>query len=139
MAAIKKSVKFWAQKGQIGKNSEKGIGALTLIVFGSFLIAFVYTFYSVAPFYYYYFEMRNHVKAAGLVAGELRDDQIRKRLLGYMKEFEIPASESDLVINRQDNSIRIVLEYKEEFYIRYKGKDYSIYIFPFLIDETIQY
>ncbi len=91
------------------------------------------------PFFYYYYEFKNHVDSTCKVAREYTDGEIRFKLTQRIKELGIPAAPEALVINRFENSIRVVLNYQEEFYIRFKGKDHIIHTFPFKIDETTKY
>lgn len=112
-------------------NSEKGAGYLTLIVFGAFLIAAVYSALKIIPFFYYYYELQNHMEALIRVAQDETDQSIRKKLLYYIRKAEIPAREKDLLIMRGEKTMKIRLPYKEVFYVPWRGKDYVIYTFEF--------
>ena len=59
------------------------------------------------------------------------DQSIRKKLEYHLKKMEIPADIADVKINREGNRIQISLKYKEIFYIKYRGKTYDLYVFPF--------
>ena len=118
---------------------ERGIGRLTFIVFGTLVAIIVYCGYRIVPFYYYYFEIRNQIISAATRAADLKDKEIRQRVAGHIRYLGIPADADSLVINRYSDTIRVVLSYEEEFYITFRGKDYTVHIFPFTIDETVHY
>ncbi|NMC63559.1 MAG: hypothetical protein GYA55_10390 [SAR324 cluster bacterium] len=111
--------------------SEKGAGYLTLIVFGAILVSAVYSASKILPFFYYYYELQSHMESMIRVAQDQSDQEIRKKLLAYIKKVEIPAREQDLKIVRGDKWMKIRLPYREVFYISWRGKDYIIHTFDF--------
>lgn len=112
-------------------SQERGIGRLTLIVFGTLGAAVLFCAYQIMPFYYYYYELLNQMEAVIQVAGIESDKAIRTKLAYHMKKLQIPAEIDDLKITREGNRMRLSLKYEEVFYIRYRGKDYDLRVFPF--------
>jgi len=110
---------------------ERGIGRLTLLLFGAVIAALIFTGYNVIPFYYYYFELTNQLEA--LVASKERtnDVELRKRIMAVVKELEIPADERDIRIDRRDGFIEVSLSYKEIFYVAWRGRDLDLHTFQF--------
>ncbi len=114
-------------------NAEKGASTLTIAVFGVIVAAAVYSASKILPFFYYYYDLQNQMSSLIAVAQDNTDQQIRKKLLKYLNEAEIPFNERDLVIRRSeaDNKMSIGLPYKEVFYITWGGKDYNVHTFEF--------
>jgi hypothetical protein len=67
-------------------------------------------------------------------ADVLKDTEIRKRLLGFIKELEIPADSKQLIIDRRDSKLRLRLRYEEVFWIPWIEREIDVYVFPFEID-----
>lgn len=111
-----------------------GLGKLTMIVFGLLLAAIVYSGYQIIPFFYSYFEMHNQMTAIIPKAYILKDAEIRRRIMGFIKELEIPADAKQLLIDRRDGKMRLRLSYEEVFYIPWQDEDIELYVFPFTID-----
>lgn len=99
------------------------------------MAAVLYTGYHVLPFYYYYYELKNHMFEAIRVASIYTDDELRQKLVYQIKWMEIPADPQELVIERSDGYMRISLSYDEVFYFTWQGKDYEIYTFHFDAEE----
>ncbi len=118
---------------------EAGIGKLTLLVFGTAIGLVVYCGFKIIPFYYYFYELRNHAESLGRVSAELTDDEIRVRMLERMKQLGIPADPEALVVERYMSETRIELAYNEEFYINFRGKDHVLKVFPFKIEVRTNY
>lgn len=114
--------------------AQAGIGKLTLLVFGGLLAALLYSAYQILPFYYGYFEMHNQMLSIIPKADTLKDVEIRRRLLRFIKELDIPADERQLILDRRDHRLRLRLSYEEEFYIPWGERDIVIQEFPFSID-----
>ena len=112
-------------------HSQRGIGRITLIFFGTLTTVAVFCGYQILPFYYYHYELLNQLESLTRVAGVETDQSIRKKLDYHLKKMQIPADISDVRINREGNTIHISLMYKEIFYIKYRGKVYDLYVFPF--------
>jgi hypothetical protein len=129
VAAVRKIGVQDVKARQIG--SERGIGKLTLAVFGTILFAIGFAAYNIIPFYYYYFELVNQMEAVIRVADTENDQAIRKKLLYHIKKMQIPAVPEDLKIEREGHHMKISLSYEEVFFLTFKGKDYDIYRFPF--------
>lgn len=87
--------------------------------------------YNVFPFYYYYYELLNQFDAAARVASTETDASIREKLIYQIKHLGIPVAPEELVIQREGDQIRIVLDYEEVWYIEWQDKEYIIYKFPF--------
>ncbi len=121
------------------RNVEAGIGKLTLLVFGTIGAAVIYSAFKIIPFYYYFYELRNHAESIARVSDELTEEEIRTKMLTRMKELGIPANPEDLRVGRYMSQLEISLEYREEFYIRFKGKDHVLKVFPFKIDVRTNY
>lgn len=113
------------------RSRERGASKLTLIVFGSILIAAIYCAWRIAPFYYYFYEMQNQMQAAIRVASIESDQEIRKKLVRQMKTLDLPADPEKLMISRDAGVMTIDLKYKEVFDIEFNGKVYTIHVFPF--------
>ncbi len=111
---------------------ERGIGRLTLIVFGTIGAIAAFCAYQIVPFYYYYFELLNQMEAVIRVAGIEDDRKIRGKLDYHIKKMQIPAEIDQLKIVREGNHMKLSLKYEEVFYITYRGKTYDLYVFPFL-------
>lgn len=112
-------------------NSQCGMGRITLLVVGSLTAVAVFCGYQIIPFYYYYYELQNQFDSLTRVAGVETDQSIRRKLEYHLKKMQIPADISDVKINREGNKIQISLKYKEIFYVKYRGKTYDLYVFPF--------
>lgn len=111
---------------------EKGIGKFTLLFFGTLIAVVGFCAYHILPFYYYYYEIQSHMQQAIKIASTETDQEIKKRLMYYIKKFQMPIDSADsLKIERLDRYMKIGLEYNEVFYITYKGKDYDIHTFHF--------
>jgi hypothetical protein len=121
------------------KSIEAGIGKITLVVLVCFVSALVYSIFKVIPFYYYYYELRNHAESLARVSDELSDDQLRQKMEEKMKELGIPAKTEDLVVERYLSQLRISLSYQEEFYLKFKGREHILKVFPFKIDVRRDY
>ncbi len=67
-------------------------------------------------------------------ADTLKDVQIRKRLMGFIKELDIPADERQLILDRRDQKLRLRLNYEEVYSIPWNDRDIIIHEFPFSID-----
>jgi hypothetical protein len=120
-----------ASKLRVRSNS--GVGKLTLIVFGAIVFVVAYCAYNVAPFYYYYFELNDHMRQIIKVASMENDEELKKRLMDHIKMMEIPMHPEDLIIERDETAheMHVSLKYKETFWITFRGKDYKIRDFPF--------
>jgi hypothetical protein len=110
---------------------EEGAGKLTLLVFGSILAAALYTAYNVLPFYYYYYDLKNQFAQVIKVASVESDAEIRKKLMYFIKRYNIPCEPEDLRIERSNGVMRISLKYQEVFYVTWQGQDYTVREFDF--------
>lgn len=115
--------------GQMPK--QRGVGRLTLIVFGAIGAVALFCGYQILPFYYYYYELLNQMDSVIRVAGVEDDKSVRKKLAYHLKKMDIPAEIDDLKISREGNRMKLSLKYEEVFYITYGGKSYDLYVFPF--------
>ena len=113
-----------------------GASKLTLLIFGTIIAAVVYSAFQILPFYYSYFELLNQMEAHTRIASTESDEEIRKRLWYHIKKLEIPCDPEDLKITRADGKMKISMQYKEEYYLTWEGKDYTIHIFDF--DATVE-
>ncbi|MBN8548884.1 MAG: hypothetical protein J0M12_06180 [Deltaproteobacteria bacterium] len=111
--------------------TQRGIGKITLLVFGTILAALVYSGYKILPFYYCYFEITNQFEQVIRVASEYNDREIREKLWYHIKKLELPVEPDDLKIQREAGKMRISMPYEEIFYVTWQGKDYDIYKFEF--------
>lgn len=121
------------------KSVEAGIGKITLVVLLCSLLALFYSVFKVLPFYYYYYELRNHAESLARVSDDLSDEQLRQKMEEKMKELGIPAKTEDLVVERYLSQLRISLSYREEFYVKFRGKEHILRVFPFKIDVRRDY
>jgi len=111
--------------------AEHGVGRLTALVFVLIVGALSFAAYNIVPFYYYNFELINQMEALVATADRNNDAVLRKKIGAVMKALEIPAEERDVQIDRRDGVISMSVAYQEIFYVRWGGKDYDIYAFPF--------
>lgn len=111
--------------------SQKALGKLTLLVFGTLAFVLLYSAYHIMPFYYYYYELQNQFESHAKAAVIYTDKELRQKLLYQIKRMEIPASPQDLKIQRVGNKITISMPYSEVFYVSWGGKDYDIHTFHF--------
>jgi hypothetical protein len=112
-------------------SSARGVGKLTLLVFGAIVGAGIYAAYHILPFYYCYFEITNQFEQAIKVASTYTDKEIRDKLLYHIKKLELPVEPEDLKIEREAGRMRISLPYEEVFYVTWQGKDYDLHTFEF--------
>jgi hypothetical protein len=111
--------------------AERGLGKLTLLVFGTIIGVVLYSAYNIIPFYYYYYELMNQMRSVIRVASTEDDATIRERLWYHIRKMGLPAQPEDLIIERYHETMRIALDYEEVFYVSWGDKDYTIYQFPF--------
>lgn len=117
------------------RGSSSGVGKLTLLIFGSIIGSVVFVAYHVLPFYYYFYELKNQMRAAIVLASTATDQEIRRKLVDKIKWMEIPADPAKLLIERGNGVMKISLAYQEVFYVTFRGKDYDIQKFDFLAEE----
>jgi hypothetical protein len=123
----------------LGPNRARGAGLLTWIVFGTVIAAGAFAAYQILPFYYYYYELRNHFEQVIKVASLETDAEIRKKLMYHIKKYQIPCEPEDLKIERSDDTMTVSLAYDEVFYIRFNGKEYTLHTFHFDATVTKKY
>jgi hypothetical protein len=116
--------------------SSRGASKLTLLVFGLILWALGYAAYHIVPFFYYYYDLKNQFKQVIKVAALESDEEIRRKLMTFIKQYQIPVDPEDLRIERLDDTMRISLKYQEIFYVTFREKDYTLHTFDF--DATTQ-
>lgn len=109
----------------------RGVGKITFLVFATLCSAVAYSAYQIIPFYYYYFDLKNQFKQMIKVASVDTDEEIRRKLMTFIKQYQIPVEPEDLRIERSDNTMKISLKYQEVFYVTFQGKDYTIHTFDF--------
>jgi hypothetical protein len=114
-----------------GIGGEKGIGKLTLLVFGGLVGSALYCSYYILPFYYYFYEMQNQMEQVIKIASTDTDEEIHKKLATFMKRIEIPAEPEDIRIERDGHNMKIALDYEEIFDVEFDGKVYYTRRFPF--------
>ena len=110
---------------------ERGMGKLTLLVFGTIVAAALYVAYNVLPFYYYYFELQEQMRQLVRVGNVYSDKELREKLRRHMERMEIPATIDAVKIERRGTNTAVSLEYSEVFYIRWQGKDIEVHRFNF--------
>ncbi len=110
---------------------ERGIGKLTIFVFGALTAAALYAAYNILPFYYCFYEISNQFEQIIRVASTEKDAEIRRRLMYHIKKLQLPVEPDDLKIERDGRHMRISLPYQEVFYITIGDKDYDIHTFDF--------
>lgn len=110
---------------------QRGISLLTFIIFGCIIGAITYTAYHVLPFYYDFYELQGHFEQSLKIASTETDEEIRKRLMYHIKKYGIPCDPEDLKIERDGDSMKISLKYKEIFSIPWDGKEYDLHVFDF--------
>lgn len=109
------------------RRPERGRGKLGTAVVSAVLIVVGFVGYNVVPFYYYYFELTNQLRALISTADRNNDAAIRARVMQIVRELEIPAVERDVQIDRRDGVITITLPYSEVIYFTFQGKEYDLY------------
>lgn len=114
----------------------RGIGKLTLLVFGTIIGVAVYCGFQIIPFYYYYFELLNQMESAIRVASTNSDEEIRQKLMYHIKKMQMPIEPEDLKIYRYDGKMKISMQYDEVFFITWEDKDYDLHTFHF--DATVE-
>ncbi len=113
------------------RSKQAGIGKFSLLFFGTIIAALLFCGYQILPFYYYFYELQNHM-AAEIRVGALEPDfKIRERLMEHVRWMKIPAEEEDLKIERIGARMKISLPYEEIFYITWQGKEYDLHVFKF--------
>jgi hypothetical protein len=112
-------------------SNQRGAGKLTIAVFGTLLVAAIYTISEIGPIFYAYLEMENQMHQAVRVASIKTDAELRELLLPHMREQKIPAEPHDLIIERYATFITISLSYAETFSLPFGEKYYDIYTFHF--------
>lgn len=117
---------MFARAGQ-----QKGVGKLTLLVFGAIIAAALYSGYKILPFFYSYYELQSQMDQIVQVASVKTDQEIRTQLLYHIKKLDIPVEPQELKVVREDGVIKVGLKWQDVFYITYKEKDYDIYTFDF--------
>ncbi len=113
------------------RRTERGLGKLTILVFGTIAAVVGYCAYHIIPFFYYFYELRSHMEQVIKVADVENDTEIRRRLMYHIKKYELPAEPESLVIERDGRHMKISLPYDEIFYVTWQGKDYDLYVFHF--------
>jgi hypothetical protein len=108
-----------------------GASTLTTVVFGTLVAAVAFVAYNVLPFYYYYFDLKNQFKQVIKVASVDTDEEIRRKIMVFIKQYGVPIDPEDLRIERYDSTMKISLKYTEIFYVTFRGKDYTIHKFDF--------
>ena len=120
-----------AQSLEQSLKREGGISLLTTAIFGSILGAAVYVAYHVLPFYYDFYELKGHFEQSIKIASTETDEEIRRRLMYHIKKFGIPCDPEDLKIERDGDTMKIRLKYREIFSIPWDAKLYDIKFFDF--------
>jgi hypothetical protein len=111
--------------------SEAGIGLWTTLVFGSIVGAVVYLTFEIAPFFYYFVEIQNHMKSLVAVGNENTDEELRAKLWQQVKWYEIPADKEDIQIERRADTLSIHMDYEEVFTLYWGDKLLYERVFPF--------
>ena len=115
-----------------GCKEQKGGGRLGTLITILVLAAGVWASFQVMPFWLNYSELKNLMEAQAAKASVFSDHQIRKNILGKIKELELPIDDPDDVkINRFDGRIVIETEYEEVLFLDLGEKTYDIYVFKF--------
>ncbi len=110
---------------------QRGASTLTTVVFGALLAVVVFVAYNVLPFYYYYFDLKNQFQQVIRVASVDTDEEIRRKIMVFIKQYGVPIDPEDLRIERYDDTMKISLKYTEIFYVTFRGKEYTIHKFNF--------
>lgn len=110
---------------------QRGIGKLTLLIFGAILAALLYSTYKILPFYYCFYELQSQMDQIVKVASVKTDQEIRTQLQSHIKKLEIPVEPAQLKIVRENGIIKIGLKWQEVFYLTFREKDYDIHTFDF--------
>ncbi len=110
-----------------------GLSKLTVTIFASLIALVVYCTYQILPFFYYYYELENQVLSITKVASTISDREIRRRLMYHINKMGIPLDAEEIQISRQNNRIKISMEYTEVFAVEWDGEEREIHSFDFEI------
>lgn len=113
------------------KPYQRGMGKFSLIFFGGLLFAVLYAAYHIAPWFYYYWELQSHMDQMSKVAQMESEEEIRKRLLYYIKRYELPVDPHDLRVSKEGNHFKSSLEWSQTFSIPWRGEEVDIHTFEF--------
>jgi hypothetical protein len=111
--------------------NDRGVGNWTLLIFGLLTAAVVYTAFQIIPIYYNYFDLENQMYSLISVSGFNTDQEIRRKLSDHIRRTQLPAQIENLRIQRQGDSMRMSLDYKEVFEIGFRDRVYRIHTFAF--------
>lgn len=101
-----------------------GVGALLCLV-GCYLL------YAVVPFYYYYFDLKNHMRRAISVAAVESDEEIRRSLMAVVRRHGISCGDRDLQVSRQGDTIELGLSYTEGVKVAMFGREATLWTLAF--------
>ncbi len=101
-----------------------GVGAV--VALGASYLA-----YAVVPFYYYYFDLKNHMQRALHTASVETDEEIRRSLMAVVKRHGITCGERDLQVVRQGDTIEVSLRYTEGVKVALFGKEATLFTLNF--------
>ena len=105
------------------RRTQAGASKLTLLVFGSLLAAVCVCRLPHHSFLLLLLRsLRISFKQVIKVASVDTDEEIRRKLMVFIKQYQMPVDPEDLRIERTDDTMKISLKYKEVFYVTYQGK-----------------
>lgn len=106
--------------------------SLVVTVLGA-VAAFVVGFlvYEVVPFYYYYFDLKNHMQREITFAAVETDEEIRRSLMAVVRRHGIACGERDLQITREGDTMGISLHYSEPLGFSFFGTGVTLHTFEF--------
>ena len=73
---------------------ESGRGKVATVIVSALIVVVGFVGYNVVPFYYYYFELTNQLRALISTADRNNDAAIRARVMRIVRELEIPADDT---------------------------------------------
>lgn len=103
--------------------NQKGEGRLGCVVGLLLLVAALFIAYKLLPSKLQATEMRDAVQDASRSASGKGNDVIRKQLFHRAQELKVPVKETDIVITRRADFIRIDVEYDVQ--IQFPGYVYT--------------
>ena len=113
------------------QNREVGKGTLTTVVGAAVAVLAVFVVYQAVPFYYYNFDLKNHMQRAIGTAGVETDEEIRRDLMAVVKRHGITCGDRDLQVVREGDTISLALHYVEPLSLSLFGRDITLHSFEF--------
>lgn len=112
-------------------NSIFGFGYLTNIFLIAVLGALVYAGYYILPWHYEYYEFQSQADQLVRVASVDTDKELRHKLWGMMRDYDLPFTADDVVIRRGNDTITLEVSWEREFGIPWGEEFHHLHTFHF--------